>query len=233
MRQVHSLFIGVATLALVLALAATPAPADTGSVYYDSNFNVGAGHDFFNATSTGCCNVGLDYSVMPNLTIGEFNTSLGLGALQSDTNGISNVASGHDALFANTSGIRNLAAGYEALAHNDTGTNNVALGSRAGDNLTTGSNNVDIASPGVAGESGIIRIGTAGKQSATFLQGVYGKTVGGPTKAVVVNGSGRLGTAPAPAAPALRSQSKTLLRDRVRQLASEVHRLQKEVRAGG
>jgi hypothetical protein len=44
-------------------------------------------------------------------------------------------------------------------------------------------------------------------------------TPGGTTKAVVVNTKGRLGTAPTPAAPALKSQSKTLgrLRDNLRE----------------
>ena len=72
------------------------------------------------------------------------------------------------------------------------------------------------------------RIGTAGKQTAAFLQGVYGKTIGGTTKAVLVNGAGRLGTAPAPAAP-LGSQSKTLgrLRDRVHQQCVELRQQQR------
>ncbi len=37
-------------------------------------------------------------------------------------------------------------------------------------NLTTGSNNIDIGNGGVAAESGKIRIGAQGKQTATFTQ---------------------------------------------------------------
>jgi hypothetical protein len=60
--------------------------------------------------------------------------------------------------------------------------------------LTTGSNDVDIANAGRAGESGTIRIGTAGKQTATFLAGASGTSIsaGAP---VVVNAAGKLGTA--------------------------------------
>jgi len=117
----------------------------------------------------------------------------------------------------------------------------VALGREAGAKLTTGSNNVDIANPGVAGESGTIRIGTAANQTATYLAGVWNKTIGGPTKAVVVNKSGRLGTAPAPAAP-LTGQSQKLARlrtenqrqnDELQQLRSAVQGLRKEVRTSG
>jgi hypothetical protein len=65
----------------------------------------------------------------------------------------------------------------------------------AGGNLTTGSNNVDIAHPGVAGESGTIRIGTA-NQTRAFMAGVSGTTLGGSTQQVVVRSNGQLGTAP-------------------------------------
>jgi hypothetical protein len=74
---------------------------------------------------------------------------------------------------------------------------NLALGSNAGAKLTTGSDNLDIANAGVVGESGTIRIGSESNQDEAFLAGVYGKTTGGPTQAVVVNNSGRLETAPA------------------------------------
>jgi len=67
---------------------------------------------------------------------------------------------GGGGLEANTIGAYNTANGVGALEFNTTGSNNVALGYEAGDNLTTGSNNIDIGNPDVAGESGIIRIGT-------------------------------------------------------------------------
>ncbi|HYQ11966.1 MAG TPA: hypothetical protein VEP94_00840, partial [Solirubrobacterales bacterium] len=166
-------------------------------------------------------------------TSGSDNVASGLNALFSNTTGDDNVASGLGALFDNTTGSDNLASGFNALENNTTGNSNVAVGSGAG-LLTTGSRNVDIANPGRSGESGTIRIGSSAKQTKTFLAGVWNKTIAGPTKAVVVDSAGRLGTGPAPAAP-VKSETGTVsrLRDRVGKLATEVHRLQREVRAGG
>lgn len=318
----------VALIVPIAVLVAAPASfANTGSVYYDGNFNVGAGHDFFGGTTpSGSSNVGLGYPVMPDITSGSNNVALGSNALlsnttgkdnvasgagalvsntigddnvaagyiallenttgdynvatgyqalnantsgagntatgtsallhnttggdnvatghatlKSNTTGIFNVASGTNALAANTSGSENLAGGVDALSSNQVGHNNVgegfeallnatgsrnlALGSGAGQNLTTGSDDIDIANPGVAGDSGVIRIGTLNRQTAAFLQGVYGKAVGATSKAVVVNSNGKLGTAPAPAAPALKCQSKTLdrLRAQNRRQSEKLH----------
>ena len=100
---------------------------------------------------------------------------------------------GGGGLEANTIGAYNTANGVGALEFNTTGSNNVALGYEAGDNLTTGSNNIDIGNPGVAGESGIIRIGTAGTQSAAYMAGIYG-VFGGTGVGVHVNAMGQLYT---------------------------------------
>lgn len=227
-------------LATALAIAASPAAADTGSVYFDANDNAAAGETLFNVTFTGNQNVGLGRSVMPNLTTGGNNTAVGEIALDGDTSGDRNSAYGSGALLANTTGSFNVAEGYRALA-NATGSRNVAIGPHAGINLTTSSRNLDIWNPGVAGESGTIRIGSDANQHAAYLAGVWNKTAVGPTKAVVVNAKGHLATAPAPAAP-LRGASGKLSRlraenrrqsDQLQQLRSAVERLQKEVRAGG
>ena len=166
-------------------------------------------------------------------TAGTDNDATGTAALLLNT-GSHNVATGSDALENNAGASNNTAIGFDALL-NSTGAANLALGSGAGKNLTTGSNNIDIANLGVGGESGIIRIGTAGKQTAAFLQGVYGKTIGGTTKAVVVNSAGRLGTAPAPAAPALKRQARTIgmLRDNLREQRAENRKQNAELRQQG
>jgi hypothetical protein len=67
------------------------------------------------------------------------------------------------------------------------------VGDSAGVNLTTGSNNVDIGAPGVAGESGVIRIGKSSTATGTFIAGISGKTVANGV-GVIVNASGQLGT---------------------------------------
>jgi hypothetical protein len=46
----------------------------------------------------------------------------------------------------------------------------------------------------VAGESGIIRIGTVGTQTAAFVAGVHGVTTGGTAIPVMVDADGQLGT---------------------------------------
>ena len=156
-----------------------------------------------------------------------------------NTTGYHNVATGNQALIKNTQGHDNSAFGHLALS-NATGSRNVAVGSGAGQNLTSGSNNVDIANPGVAGESGTIRIGSA-SQTAAYLAGVWNETAGGPTKAVVINKNGRLATGPAPAAP-VSAQAQTVSRLRAslqkqridnRRQDAAIQRLQREVRAGG
>jgi hypothetical protein len=67
------------------------------------------------------------------------------------------------------------------------------LGDDAGHSLTTGGDNIDIGNLGVAGESGTIRIGTAGAQTRTFIAGIFGVTASSGT-AVFINSSGQLGT---------------------------------------
>ena len=140
--------------------------------------------------------------------------------------------------------------GYQAL-HDATGSRNVALGPNAGINLTFGSRNVDIANPGVAGESGTIRIGTDANQDAAFLAGVWNTTAPGPTKPVVVNSKGgQLATAtgPSPAAQP-RGASEKLSRVRaenrrqsaklrqqagaLRQMRASIKRLRQQMQNGG
>ena len=58
-------------------------------------------------------------------------------------------------------------------------------------NLTTGNNNIAIGNLGVAGEAGVLRIGTAGTQSTTFIAGIKGVPVSGAP--VTVGSTGQLG----------------------------------------
>jgi hypothetical protein len=68
---------------------------------------------------------------------------------------------------------------------------NRRAGFHGGYNLTTGSYNIDIGNPGVAAESGIIRIGTAGTQTSAYIAGIDDSQVTGA--AVYVTASGQLG----------------------------------------
>jgi predicted ribosome quality control (RQC) complex YloA/Tae2 family protein len=69
------------------------------------------------------------------------------------------------------------------------------LGANAGSNLTTGNGNIDIGAPGVAGESGVIRIGKEPTATATFIAGIRGTTTANANAvAVVIDSAGQLGT---------------------------------------
>ena len=87
----------------------------------------------------------------------------------------------------------NTANGQNAMRSNTTGSFNIALRGNAGFNLTTGSNNIEIGNRGVAGESGIIRIGTRGTHTNTYIAGISGVTVPGGV-GVIVGTNGKLGT---------------------------------------
>jgi hypothetical protein len=89
---------------------------------------------------------------------GSYNTAIGAGALYSYSG---NDASGHAALFLNTTGSYNVAVGYAA-----------------GYNQTTGSNNIYVGHRGVAGESGVTRIGTANMQTETYIAGIENRCSG-------------------------------------------------------
>jgi len=133
-------------------------------------------------------------------TTGNNNTATGFGALFgcaggecSLSTGNNNTATGASALLGNVTGNGNTANGGGALSNNTTGSRNIALGVDAGLNLTTGDNNIDIGNQGVAGESGQIRIGTRGVQTAIFIAGIRGVTVANGIP-VVIGPNGQLGT---------------------------------------
>jgi len=87
----------------------------------------------------------------------------------------------------------NTANGLSALAFNTTGAFNIALGTSAGQNLTTGDRNIDIGNLGVANEGNTIRIGTTDDQSATYIAGIAGQTVGAGGSTCYVDNDGKLG----------------------------------------
>jgi hypothetical protein len=156
--------------------------------------NTANGADALFSNTTGVANTANGASALFSNTNGQQNTATGLAALNSNTSGGANTANGHQALFSNISGNNNTANGVGALSSNTNGGGNIALGYFAGFNLTTGNNNIDIGNSGVAGESGIIRIGTAGNQTATFIAGIYAVNEGGTPAAVYINSNGQLGT---------------------------------------
>jgi len=157
--------------------------------------NTASGAFALYANTTGYENAASGYVALANNTTGGFNTANGGGALSRNTTGDSNTASGTDALVVNTTGTNNVAVGVGAGYQLTTGNSNTLLGYLAGYNFTGAeSNNIDIGSQGATGESGVIRIGTAGTQTATYIAGINGVTPSGSPLPVVINSSGQLGT---------------------------------------
>ena len=155
------------------------------------NTATGAGALLSNTTGSGNTADGA-FALLSNTT-GFRNAATGRFALFNNTTGSFNTAHGVDALYSNTAGDGNTANGLSALAFNTTGAFNIALGTSAGQNLTTGDRNIDIGNLGVANEGNTIRIGTTGDQSATYVAGIAGQTVGAGGSTCYVDNDGKLG----------------------------------------
>jgi len=155
------------------------------------NTATGAGALLSNTTGSGNTADGA-FALLSNVT-GFRNAATGRFALFNNTTGSFNTAHGVDALYSNTAGDGNTANGLSALAFNTTGAFNIALGTSAGQNLTTGDRNIDIGNLGVANEGHTIRIGTTGDQSATYIAGIAGQTVGAGGSTCYVDNDGKLG----------------------------------------
>ena len=155
--------------------------------------NVAIGYEALFNNTTGIENTGSGYRALYSNTTGTRNTATGNGALSRNTTGGHNTADGLHGMFLNTTGKHNTGVGAFVLSANTFGSDNIALGYKAGASLTTGNDNIDIGNVGVAGESGTLRIGTPGKQNATYVAGIYAATQASGLN-VVVGPDGRLGT---------------------------------------
>ncbi len=156
------------------------------------NFNTATGTSALVANTAGVYNTATGARALYKNTDGDFNTATGPEALYMNTSGNNNTASGEYALRFNRTGSNNTAYGYAALYSNTIGNNNIALGPSAGYNPKTGSNNIEIGTRGVASDNGVIRIGTQGTQTATYVAAISGVNVTGGVP-VMVTSTGRLG----------------------------------------
>jgi len=156
----------------------------------DNNTATGGGALLSNTTGVASTANGA-FALFSNTT-GSGNTGSGYQALYSNQTGANNTACGYLALDINTAGNNNTALGAYALAANS-GSNNIAIGYFAGQALTFGSNNIAIGSDGGNGESGTIRIGKNSDQSATYIAGIAGQTVGAGGTTCYVDNDGKLG----------------------------------------
>jgi len=163
------------------------------SLYFNTtgDNNTASGYASLYSNTTGGNNTAVAYKSLYSNTTGTNNAAVGFGTLYFNTTGADNDALGSYALYENQTGIRNIGIGSEALYYNKTGSDNVAVGYHAGNSLTSGSNDIYISNVGVATESGIIRIGTSGTQTAAYIAGIESSKVTG--SAVYITSSGQLG----------------------------------------
>jgi len=155
------------------------------------NNNTALGLETLWANTTGGNNTATGFQSLLFNTTGNDSTALGFQTLLNNSTGAANTASGTSSLMSNTVGNNNTANGFQSLFSNTSGNQNLALGYQAGYNLTSGSNNISIANAGAASDSGVVRVGTVGKQTAVFVAGILGSRVTG--SAVYINSNGRLG----------------------------------------
>ena len=146
----------------------------------------------------GLNNTAIGIGALSFNTVGQENTAAGNEALGSNTTGGDNTAQGLLALNKNTTGSINTAVGACALSENTSGSNNIAVGNSAGRSLRSGDNNIDIGSAGIARESGVVRIGTEGVQTATYVAGILSSPLAVAT-GVGITTDGRLGVRPSSA----------------------------------
>jgi hypothetical protein len=181
-----------------------------------ANTNAGSnsamGFNALRTNTTGYANSALGDSALFSTTDGPQNSAFGAGALRSNTTGAANSGFGSAALQYSTTGNRNAgfgqatlrfnttgsdnaAFGRAALYANNSGSRNVAIGSGAGNAQTTGNDNIYLANAGVAGESGQIKIGTAGTHTKTTIAGIRGVTTANANAIpVLIDSNGQLGT---------------------------------------
>lgn len=145
-----------------------------------------------NANGAGVSNCGFGYRALFSDTTGTINTASGFYALLRNVTGDGNTANGFIALQHNTTGGYNTAIGADALAENTTGNFNIAVGYQAGQGVMTGNNNICIGAGANAGDtSDTIVIGHG--QTTTYIEGIFGATLGGGTPVLIDSGH-KLGT---------------------------------------
>ena len=143
--------------------------------------------------TTGSYNVADGYHALQYNTTGGFNTAVGEGALGANLIGEQNTAVGAAALVTGRKGNSNTAVGFATFSNFFFGgSNNIAIGTLAGNQVEHGDNNIEIGNGGTLTDSGVIRIGTEGMQTATYFAGIQGSALAVAT-AVGITADGRLG----------------------------------------
>jgi hypothetical protein len=156
---------------------------------------LGKSGSYYTYSTEANCNTAVGSAALTTNEVGSYNTAVGARSLAFNTGGDANTAMGDNALWRNTRGERNTALGRSALVSNTTGSDNIAVGHLAGSQLDTGDDNIAIGNRGVAGDDGVIRIGTGGTHAKAFFAGIRGRTTGvADAITVLIDSQGQLGT---------------------------------------
>lgn len=108
--------------------------------------------------------------------------------------GVDNMFVGVNSASSITTGIDNTGVGDDVLGALTEGSNNIAIGSGAGSAITTTDDNIYIGSPGLLGESEVIRIGNDAVHSDCFIAGIHGQVPFGAPQTVIVDTAGEMGS---------------------------------------
>jgi hypothetical protein len=137
--------------------------------------NVAVGLSALGTNAAGVNNIAIGASALVNNFSGSSNTAVGDQALAANNSSSANIAIGNNALLIKQAGDQNIALGVSSLSNMSAGTNNIAIGNSSGTAFTGGEvDNIIIGNPGVLGDSGAIRIGTAATHTTCFVQGIAG-----------------------------------------------------------
>jgi hypothetical protein len=161
----------------------------------------GDGTNLSLSTTDGLSNNFFGLNSGTSIVSGSLNVACGVATLANILAGSNNCAYGYESLINLTSGNNNTAVGFLALPSLLTGVYNVGLGSDAGSNYNTSEgSNIAINSPGVTGESHVLRIGSGtgtGNQqlNKSFIFGIRGITTGvADALPVLIDSASQLGT---------------------------------------
>jgi hypothetical protein len=180
------------------SLALNTTGSENTAVGYESmystttgNYNTASGYETLYANTTGGYSTAVGAFSLQDNTTGGYNTGFGAYALSVNTTGSGNTAFGYAGLRSMTTGSNNIGFGYQSLYSNTSGSYNIALGYQGGLNVINGSYNIEIGSLGSQADTKVIRLGTQGTQTKTYVAGISDAQVTGA--AVYVTSSGQLG----------------------------------------
>ncbi len=133
--------------------------------------NTAFGRKSLSANREGSQNTAVGVFALGVNTTGNGNVAVGRSAQRDTSTGSNNTASGSLALYTNSDGGGNTAYGARALRNLSSGDANIAIGENAGIDITSGSNNIAIGNRGEESDTGVVRLGTPGTHTATYLSG--------------------------------------------------------------